>query len=198
MLLDWDFTTRLAVSQGRRMLQTRREAKGEDEGVMATAPVHDMRKAESPHFPVHTEATSTLAQSQAADIKVGITSRHSNDEKLTWQEVMDTDSMYFSTTEGQLGLTPVVQKRSGEDTGATTRRPSNKGCATETQVRVLQMSVDEAVSRMAAVNSRLDSIEASFEAKLERQLAEQDRVMSVRLDQLERMTQRLIEKNDSQ
>lgn len=193
MLLDQDFASRLALSQGREMLaQTslrntsiKFEGKHHHDEKTTTTPVHDMRTAE-PIFS-HSELVGTgLAQAKTKSK----TSVLDGDEKPSWGEVImqsttdvsslladEASGLEVPRADGHLALVP-QQKHDGHYHPSVSTRPSEDyecASASALQMDALQMSMIEMKTEMsesvnvasAAQQSRMDSLEASLEASLD-------------------------------
>ena len=212
MLLDPNFASRLALSQGREMLaQTslrdtiiKLEDKHDHDEETTTMPVHDMRPA-GPAFPPSELAGTDLAEART-ESKTGVVD---GDEKPTWEEVMQSTSdvsslladeascLEMPVADSDLALVPQMKHRGHHDSSVTTRTASASVLQTDAlQKSMIEMKTEmsEAVNVASAMQqSRMDSLEASLDAvgaKLEAQFSEQGRT-GERLGDLERAIQRI-------
>jgi len=187
-----------------------RESKRDgDEKLVTTTPVHDMRAAE-PTFS-HSELAGAVIAEAKTDSTTGVVD---GDEKPTWEEVIQstTDvvtslpaheepSLEVPHADGGLGLA-LQKKLCVHDDSYVDTRPSDDhecGFAAVLQIDALlqksmldmKKEMSEAVNMASAVQqSRMDSLEASIDAKLEAQFSEQGRT-GERLGNLEQTIQRL-------
>ena len=190
-----------------------RETKSECEEITMT-PVNGIREAVPTHSLAkpqdetsHDDENPTWEEVCDAAAKFECTTKTNDDEKPTWEEVCDAAAKSGSTT-----------KTNGDEKstwGGACDAPASTGIMSA--LAVLEIVEDESASASqkkhsdgyyastatfsdatAQVEARLDSFEASLEAKLEKQFSQQSRAISSvaevtngRLSELEKMVQRI-------
>ena len=190
----------------------------DDEKLTTTMPVHDMRAAE-PTFS-HSELAGTGGAEDKAASKTGLVY---GDEKPSWEEVVQSTNYVSSLLADEASCLEVPQadgglmvasekKRHGHDDSSMNTGPSGDdheyGSASMLKIDALQKSVIASVIESkielseafdlasTAQQSRMDSLEASIDAKLEAQFSEgrnDERLgqMGERLGDLERAVRRI-------
>jgi len=186
----------------------------DDEKLTTTTPVHDMRAAE-PTFS-HSELAGTGGAEDKAASKTGLVY---GDEKPSWEEVVQSTNYVSSLLADEASCLEVPQadgglmvasekKRHGHDDSSMNTRSAGDdhayGSASMLKIDALQKSVIESKIELSeafdlastAQQSRMDSLEASIDAKLEAQFSEgrnDERLgqMGERLGDLERAVRRI-------
>lgn len=180
----------------------------DDENKLATAPVHDTRVAEPASS--STELASTEGAEANADIK-SVNKRTIDEEKPSWEEVIqntteasalleDEASGYLEVLQAADGLAPASQNKLNR----TTRSSGDHDRESTVEIDALQKSMihmhmkaelNEAFNVASAVQqSRMDALDAKLESgfgSAAESMAEQNRAMNGRFEDLEKMIQRL-------
>ena len=185
VLLDPDFVSQLAASQGRQMLRTQtlipndstRETKSiDDEEQFLTTPVHDMR---APELTSRIGFTETERAAAEADNKSSVANE---EEKPSWEEVMQSAAEGSSLLLPQVtgDLVPASQSehshveiRAADDVASlindlrkSVKRGMNEAISEASMVQHSRMDLldTKAESRMDSFGASLDSFGASLEA----------------------------------